>query len=314
MESLESAHAEVFIHDGPAVALADLPRNARPPAMGDFVLDRTKVPADDAPIAWVGAERLLDGGATHAPFDCVSLDCTVAWDRRMDRTSCGLAARFDLEGARLKGLLETLERDADAEWRALPDGRRSATRVDRGSIPYPWFRDLDERVKRVDAGLAIYAVAGLGGLPAVRAAVFENGPRRSGRISTGGWGCAPGWEAALKAAVLEAVQARLTAISAVRDDILYFEPGERPWYSDAAPLPPGMRALDWAQVCDETPDLVISGPRALAERLAAAGYPDASAVTLSPPGARVCVVKVFTPGLGANRRRRRAPIPERGSR
>jgi ribosomal protein S12 methylthiotransferase accessory factor len=308
MESLESAHAEAFAHDGPTAPFTDLPATARPPSLADFVLDRAEVPPDDAPIAWTPARRLVDGAAAYAPFDCISLDFTVAWDGRMDRTSCGLAARFDPAGAELKGLFEALERDADAEWRALPDARRSATRVDRGAIAYPWFRDLDERVKAVDAGLAIYAVPALSGLPAVRAAVFEKGPRRRGRVSTGGWGCAASWEAALKAAVLEAVQARLTAISASRDDILYAEPGEPRWYGDAAPLPPGMPALDWARVTEQTPDVSIPDAGALARRLADASYPDASAVTLSAPGERVCVVKIFAPGLGANRRRRRAPL------
>jgi ribosomal protein S12 methylthiotransferase accessory factor len=307
MESVESAHAEVFdVRSAPA-AHAQLPPTERPADLADFARDRDEPVGADEPIAWTPARRLLDGRIMQVPFECVSLDYTRPWDRRLDHTSSGLASRFDLEGALLKGLLEVLERDASAEWTALPDHFRSVSRIDRQTIGYPWFREIDARLRQAGVSLALYSLPTVIGLPALRAAALEFGVRRASRISTGGWGCARTWEEALQAAVLEALQARLTAISGVRDDILYFEPGERAWIGDAAPLPPGMKGLDWSELEGSGRDLGGVTSEEIAQMLRLAGYPDTAAVTLSAPGARVCVVKVFAPGLGANRRRRRQP-------
>ena len=308
MESLESAHAEAFEAVHRVAAFAALAPAARAPDLADFAAGRADAPAADEPLAWVEARRLLDGSPLLVPFECVSLDFTRPRDPRLDHTSSGLAARFDVEGARAKALMEAVERDAEAEWRGGPEHLRSVSIVARAAIPYPWFRDLDERLRSLDILLSLYAVPSVIGLPVVRAASREVGVRRKGRIGTGGWGCAPTWEQALQAAVLEAMQARLTAISGARDDILYDDPARRFRIGDAAPLPPGMAPLGWAEATARTPDAPAElSSAAIAERLAAAGYPDAAAVELSAPGAAVCVVKAFAPGLGANRRRRRPP-------
>jgi hypothetical protein len=64
--------------------------------------------------------------------------------------------------------------------------------------------------------------------------------------------------------------------------------------------------VDWGSVeADGGP--AQEGPQAIAQCLAARGYPDAAVVELSEPGADVVVVKAFAPGLAAFDRSRRRP-------
>jgi ribosomal protein S12 methylthiotransferase accessory factor len=308
MEAVESAHAEAFDGRSETTAYDDLPPDERASDLTDFARMREDGVGRSEAIAWTRAERLVDGRAVQAPLDCVSLDCSRPWDRRLDHTSTGLASRFDFEGAVLKGLLEVLERDAAVAWRSLPDALRSAESIDHQTIGYPWFREIAERLRRAQISLTLYNTPTVIGLPSVRAELVERGSDRHSRVATAGWGCAPAWEEALRAAVLEGLQSRLTAISGVRDDILYKEQGETSWSGDASPLPPDLDPLDWEELAtngDDTPDLT---PWRVAEMLAAAGFPDGAVVRVSPPESRVCVVKVFVPGLGANLRTRRPPV------
>ena len=306
MEAVESATAEAFPGSGRVCSRDELPPTERLGIMADFCRDRGAVVADGEPVAWTEAERLTDGRKVQAPLACVSLDYTVAWDRRLDRTSTGLAARFDFEGAVVKGLLEVLERDAAAAWRRLPLPERAGCAVDALSVPYPWFQEIAERLRAAAIRLSLYRLATVVGLPAVYAELFDPAAAPAASTRVGGWACGETPEAALRGAVLEALQCRLTLIAGARDDILYAEPGLLR-AGEACPLPPGMTPLTWARLEDAQTELAGLTSRGIAERLAEQGYPDAAAVRLSAPGDPVCVVKVFAPGLGANLRTRRPP-------
>jgi ribosomal protein S12 methylthiotransferase accessory factor len=306
MEAVESAHAEAFDVRSCVAPLRDLLILERPVSLGDFACERDCPVGDDELIAWTTAERLIDGQAVQVPFDCVSLDCVRPWDRRLDHTSTGLAARFDFEGAALKGLLEVLERDATVAWRSQPLARRALQSIDCATIAYPWFQALSDRLAEAEISLWLYRMPTLIGLPAIYAEAHAHAsdPRASAR--SGGWACEPKAEDALLGAVLEALQCRLTVIAGARDDILHGGAGLPP--SEACPLPPNLSGVEWGRVVDAEPDAPAVTARWIAERLAALGYPDASAVKLSAPDAAVCVVKVFAPGLGANLRARRQPM------
>ena len=110
------------------------------------------------------------------------------------------------------------------------------------------------------------------------------------------------------AAVTEAAQSRLTAISGARDDILHAASRpRRAAFGVAPPIPPCLRPISWDDVetfCEHP----IPTAEGLAEALASAGYPDAAIVDLSrpaPAGATTAVVKAVAPGLGAFARSRR---------
>lgn len=306
MEAVESARAEAF--DGPCrlASFNDLPATQCPAWLEDFASDRADTVRADEPLAWTQAERLVDGQPLYVPFDAVSLDCVRPWDRRFDHTSNGLGARLDDAGAALKGLLEVLEQDATAAWRSQPLHLRALEAVDRRSIPYAWFGEIVERMAGAGIRLSIHRLPTVIGLPALHAEVFaRSAPGPSARAN--GWACAPRAEDALRGAVLEALQCRLTAIAGARDDILY-GPRRGLRAGEACALPPHLRALPWSALVDEGMDSSAATPWRIADELARAGYPDAAVVNLSAPADQVRVVKVFAPGLAANFRARRPAI------
>ena len=154
--------------------------------------------------------------------------------------------------------------------------------------------------------LAVYRQEAAIAAPAFRVELFEPTAGPAARGASDGRACDVSAEAALRGAVLEALQSRLTAISGVRDDILappdHLTHGGR--FGAGLPLPPGLQP--WAGAPRRLDDGSISPiPAALAEALTRAGYPDAAIVDLSRPGGEVFVVKAVVPGLAFRRRRRR---------
>ncbi len=307
MEAVECDHAETY-HDEAFVRAFDaLAADERPAALGDYAAIRDRPPPRDAPLAWVAGRRLLGGGRLMVPFDLVSLDLSRPGHPGVERSSTGLAARYDLEGAQVKGLQEVIERDTQSAWSALPIERRTVDGLETQTIPYPWFRDLLGRIEAAGLSLTIYQPAAVIRIPVILAEILEPGAGASPRRRALGLACRAEPEDALRASVLEAAQARLTAISGVRDDILY---PERPWVRESGcgvGLPPPAHIIPrrWDDVLANTvaPDNATS--EGLAWALARAGYPDTAVVDLTRNPGGAIVVKVVAPGLGAFGRGRR---------
>jgi len=197
-------------------------------------------------------------------------------------------------------VLELIERDALACWRAGSLVDRSRTRVDPDSIPFPWFDGLRERIAAGDVHLAVYRLPPVIDLPCYACELIEIGARRaSGSIY--GTACHPDPETALLGALLEAIQSRLTYISSARDDVFPGDPGDRAGLGFGAPLPQGVAAQSW------TPGGPTASPGAgeLAVALAEAGFPSTAIVDLSPADREVIVVKAVSPGLAGVSRGRR---------
>lgn len=309
MEAVESANAEAFEAREIVAPLQALDVGERPAELGDFCRDRQDPVRADEPLVWTAAERLIDGARVLVPFDCVSLDFTRARDRRLDPSSNGLAARFDMEAAALNALLEVLERDATAAWRATSPAQRAIETIALETVPYGWFGELHDRIRGAGMRLTAHAMPALLNLPAIQATVFSrSAPGPNARAS--GWVCADTGEAALRGAVLEALQSRLTGIAGARDDILHGRPPAAA-FADTPPLPPDIAPRDWRRLTDSWIEPGAVTARDLAERLAAAGYPDASVVRVSPQASDVAVAKAFAPGLAFGRRARRPPLPRR---
>lgn len=305
MEAVESDHAERFDAPRRACAFDELPADERAPSIADFSLARGHAASPDAPRAWAASRRLDGGGVLWVPFESVSLDYTWQGDPRLDRTSNGLGARFDLAGAILKGLLEVIERDADCEWQALPIEQRSLDRLDLESVPYDWFEGLHRSVRDAGLRLAIYRLPAVIALPAIRSEIVEFGAEGCSRGAVYGTACHPSCEEALLGSLLEAVQGRATLISGARDDIFYSRRIEPVGFGSGLPLPPHIHAKTWEP---DSPAPSCSPNETVAElvsMLRQAGYPLAAAVELTPPDSGVYVVKVLVPGLGAFERRRR---------
>jgi ribosomal protein S12 methylthiotransferase accessory factor len=183
--------------------------------------------------------------------------------------------------------------------------QRALDAVDLESLPgLPWIDGL--RATLADRGmtLRLFATQSLVGWPVLHCVIEEPRAFPCLRWAAGGQACRPRAEDALRAAVLEAVQSRLTAISAARDDILpNEEPPPRAGFHVAPPLPRDIPGRSWGSIEDHEE----AGARALedvAVRLARAGY--SVAVVDLPTGAPEAVaVKAFAPGIGGEERRRR---------
>ena len=270
-------------------------------------MDFLAPPSDDEILQWLPARRLTDGARLWVPLEVVRLDFTRHGDPRLERSTVGLGARFDVERARLKGLLEVVERDAQRAWFALPMAQRTRSRIDLESIESANFRAVRRRV--VDAGLwlSVYHLPAVIPAPVFLAEIIEPGAGGNLRHIAVGTACDVTAEAALVGAVLEAAQSRLTAISGARDDIFYPETplgaGDR--LGVALPQPAHIRSVSWTSLSDGFPSTANANAIAVAQSLADAGYPDAVVVDLSKPGSDVFVIKALVPGLGSSVRPRR---------
>lgn len=174
--------------------------------------------------AWVRGLSLVTGEAVLAPYELVGLDMRsdAPWDRDAFRfSSIGLASGAALAPAALHALCEVIENDATAPLQALTFRLPTSQPLLPGTGT---SADLDAAIALVQqAGLqlAFYDIASDIALPTILCTIERDvmtgegaGIRRSAGVA-----CHPNAPRAALAALLEAVQTRLTYISGARDDI-----------------------------------------------------------------------------------------------
>jgi len=174
--------------------------------------------------AWVSGYSVRTGEEVLAPYELIGMDfrADFPWDRQaFHMGSQGLAAGFDFDRTVLHALLELVENDACFTVDAF-ETRRLALRP---FLAQPKAnRPLDELLVRL-AGLGIkprlFDLTGANGVPVVmaslqRSIVAMDGP---GERAAGGVACRLDPDEAALAALLEAIQSRLTDISGARDDL-----------------------------------------------------------------------------------------------
>lgn len=248
---------------------------------------------------WVEGRSWATSKAVLAPYELVGLDMRsdAPWDRNAFRiSSIGLAAAFDFETARLNALLEVIENDAVAPFEEFG--------LYRGAYaPASTDREGDDALGRA---LHLLTKAGVDpifldltpdhGVPVAgcfvpRPAGAEEGP---GLAYSAGFACRPSPDQALLAALLEAVQSRLTHIAGSRDDIegIDYRPVSKPPVRGPTHELAAFRTRPSAQ---SGPDSAATF-RALAAILARAGIPDVYVFDL-PPAGEIRVAKVIVPGL-----------------
>ena len=301
MEAIECSHAELWSPTCHRSTHAALPTQERAPAVDDFARQRGAV-TDDPLLDWVAADRLDGTGRLWVPAATVSLDLSRPGPQGITRSSNGLGAGFDHDFASLKGLCEAIERDAFAAWQQGSFVSRGADEVDLTTIPWPWFQTLRARLTGLGIGVRAYQLPAVIALPVVAVELHDRSGEAAGVPYAAGTAAHPDIEAALRSALTEAVQSRLTIIAGARDDLPLGEPEARPprfGFAIAPPTPVIGRPLH-----QPGPVLTLAG---VVTALAKAGYPQAARVILSPAPSPVITVKVVVPGLGASRRRRRAP-------
>lgn len=304
LEAVESHHAENVRYDGPKCRFEDLPVQARPPTLTDFARDRAEPPAPDTRHEWLEALDLVSGGPIHLPFDLVSLDFTRNVPSPFDRASDGVAAGASREEAIAVALHEIVERDAVVEWKSRGLFACTADALQVETVPFDWFHDWIGRIEAAGADPAFYLVPSITGTPVFVCELNDFDKDGAPYRATWGSGCHPYPELALFKALAEAVQSRATIISGARDDLpsKYRRVGDGAVVAFGLPLAPSMKGRGWDEI-DPGP----VGCGALAEALARAGYPQVAIFALGAPEG-LYVVKAFVCGLGANERRRRAPL------
>ena len=235
-------------------------------------------------------------------------------------TSNGMGAHPDGERALRHALLEAAERDGLA--RALPDGWTERELRQRKIEPASLARAAPQTARLVEQLAKSGLVAQLFDLrprselrlPRERRPRGDRGPR--GRLRSrserwmglalagallldedgpiplaAGYACAPGADAALSSALLEAAQSRLTEVHGAREDI-------------ATPELESLRALAKAATRARPAIDARSLPAeeelpsaALLSRFAVAGIEEVAALDLAPAGCPVRIVKVIAEGL-----------------
>jgi ribosomal protein S12 methylthiotransferase accessory factor len=184
---------------------------------------------------------------------------------------------------------------------------RSLSQLDLDDLTFDWFGGLRERIAARGVVMSVYVLATVLRTPAFLCELTEPDPSGP-RARVYGSACHPRAETALAKAVLEAVQSRLTYISGARDDFLAVGRQDLPAFGFAAPMPPGVAGIGWADAAGSGAAMIEAKPLALARALAERGYPQTAVVDLSPPSREAFVFKAVCPGLGAFERMRRAPV------
>ncbi|ROR37436.1 YcaO-like family protein [Kitasatospora cineracea] len=215
MESIELRHAERPELPRERAVAADL---ALPYRLDELPLAAGGLPVPDVEqlrLEWVAAYRPADGSSVMVPFDVVRLSFAGGhfWRPRIFRSgSTGLASGNTWTEAALHGLYEAVERDVLA---GLGGPRAGGVPVDPASVPDGHLRAL---LARLDAAAVSYELAFLPNryqVPTFAARVWS--PLFP--IVCAGSGSHADPSVALSRAVTEAVQSRLTEITATRDDI-----------------------------------------------------------------------------------------------
>ncbi|MDW8371524.1 MAG: YcaO-like family protein, partial [Geminicoccaceae bacterium] len=246
---------------------------------------------------------LATGEELMVPAELVELDSTREAEPGrgcFTLSSSGLASGRTPGRAALHALFELVERDAVTLWRLRDPFAKAASRIDLESVREPSTRALIRRLRAAGMLLAAWDATSDLGVPVVFCHLM---PERPGAHDGAAWELGSAAracpEAALRAAILEAVQARLTQITGARDDIgrdRYAPVCERRLERHRALLrAPGGRRLPEPAWSPDLPD-ADQLDRLLA-RLRDAGLDRVAIVDLARPELGVPVVKLLVPGL-----------------
>lgn len=294
LEAVESDAAERFDEPGTTARWRDLAPCERVGDLADLARFRDCPPHPDEMIRWTQAER-CDGTIVHVPFECVSLDCTIAKTSKFERASAGLATGVGEEDARRAALLELIERDACARFDASDVIARLQCEVFLQEDEYHWFGALVERMNEAGLALRLFVPKSPANVPVVMASVRDPGKEARPYVGTVGHAAHPDPEIALFQAIAEALQSRLTFIAGARDDCWPwdYEQSQLGTISALAPPPaPGIDESRWGDV--------MPGPataEALCEALVSIGVSDLAFVPIARPNG-FTVLRAFAPGLG----------------
>lgn len=180
-------------------------------------------------LAWVRGRYLRTNQPVLVPWDLISMDYSMkarAHRRHFEFGATGLAAGFDETEAALHGLYEVIERDCHNEWNLSSDEKRTDTRVDLDSVVCPEVCGLLEKIRAAGLTALAWDMTGSSGIPCY---LFELCDLAPGAATAYVQGAAASLSAnsALRKALAEALQVRITYISGSRDDLDWSDYGDR---------------------------------------------------------------------------------------
>ncbi|GAA3570993.1 YcaO-like family protein [Streptomyces osmaniensis] len=227
MESIELWHAEQPQLD----TFTTTPASLRLPyTLADLNLRMTDEWIGRLTLPWVEARSLLDGRAVPVPLDLVRLSYSGShfWRPRLfESSSTGLASGNTFTEACLHALYEAIERDVLAAHPSGTDPRRLT--IDPDTIRDAHLRSLLGLLSEAGVDVRISCIPNRFAVPTFAAFVWS--PLFP--IVCAGSGSHLDPVVAVSRALTEAVQSRLTEISATRDDI----PSDQDTWRDASPRP-----------------------------------------------------------------------------
>lgn len=305
MEAIELYHAE-RVHGPLQFASFDEMRVSLP------VADISALPSltvsqfrPSLPMLWIEGVDVVTGTAKWIPFESVTINMTLPFPPSSGcfaMSSNGLASGNTLGEAMLHGLCEVIERDAASLALLLPEEVQGQRRLDLTTVDDPLCQDLLARYARAGVAVAVWDVSSDVGVPVYRCEIADEQENPFRPIPpVDGFGCHPSPAVALRRALTEAAQARLTLIMGSRDDNfpeLYVR-SQRLEFREAGRARmrrPARRALrdapelPKARTVEESIGHIV---RALCD----AKLEQVLVVDLSKPTLKIPVVRVVVPGL-----------------
>lgn len=171
--------------------------------------------------AWITGWDVLKERPVPVPLAMVDTVYTVPSPHPpvFPRTTTGLGAGTTLGEAVQHAGLEVLERHAVAQARRAP-GFFDDWRIATSSLPRGAAADVAERVRSAGFAIGLWEASRGKSLPTVWCHVMEADDRPSlAPLPAEGFGCHPDAGTAVLKAIVEACQARLSAISGAREDL-----------------------------------------------------------------------------------------------
>lgn len=264
---------------------------------------RTLMDADES-INWVRSKSLVTGTAVWVPVECVHTAFTPSMAYHLGRffnSTAGLGAGLTYAHATLHGLYEVIERDAALLSSLEAPYEQKRRRLDVSSIVSPECQFLLQRLFAQRVRVGLWDCTQDTGIPTYRCVIVDDKDADGRRIcAASGLGCHLFPYVALRKAMLEAIQTRLTVIVGSRDDLF------RDRYSSALSSSnlEGHRILvsgngerqikTRGHETEQDPNVQIA---TLVEALRRTGLNEVLVVRLGQDSIGIPVVRVIVPGL-----------------
>lgn len=173
---------------------------------------------------WVRGSLWPDGSDVWAPYELVGMDYradTDLWDHQsFAMASGGLAAHTDPELARVNALRELIEQEARLFLVQVRGHARSCARFDAREALPETLQPLLDRLDRLGVTVELIDATTDIGVPVVMAILRQpDSDAAAMNLRAAGCACRGSYAEAAAAAVMEAVQSRVTDVAGARDNL-----------------------------------------------------------------------------------------------